>query len=641
MKPLFFSVLFFGSIWSFFPSATFAADCPPGVVLSEAMINPAIFSDTEGEWLELFNESAVAVNLKDLTLIANQSSFTIKEDFFLEPLSYSVACRNKEALSQKNIPCFYQYEKLSLVNSGGKIIFGSEQKECSSLEYQASSVKEGVSLEFFPSSNLWKASTSLLENSEYGTPGTAPKDSSLNPTSILPGSSSDTTDPPNATTNSSAEPSNPSLLSAQEKTNSYPSLVVQAIFPNPSGLDTKEKEFVVISNPNNFNVNLYNWKLLNQSEDDFIFNTDLILGPKKTIQLFGNFFGFDLHNSSETISLVAPNKTLINSLSFKESAKENKVFFKNNDGYLFWINPECLEESCPSSSATPSTESATLSGSSRELIFPKDFLTKTDQAQSHFTSLKKKPNLSSVLIVGTVSSLASPFGKSGFYLQLNGGGILVKTGYIHSFQEQDRLIISGTLYKNNDRLFLKSEKEEQARADGQKKLNEASLDICLSKKDCSPLVASLVEFSGTISYAKNKRFLIKNKNGFELLLEFPPQIDQDLLAIKKNSSFKVKGILEEDSLGGKKIITNSIKEIKTSISINQSLMLATQKTTASQQKTVTNNEPANTLLKTQPPTKESKEMFNNPLSLKKPKNSLSLLNLKNYFVNFLFSVFNF
>jgi hypothetical protein len=99
--------------------------------------------------------------------------------------------------------------------------------------------------------------------------------------------------------------------------------------------------------------------------------------------------------------------------------------------------------------------------------------------------------------------------------------------------------------------------------------------------------------------------------------------------------------LEEDSLGGKKIITNSIKEIKTSISINQSLMLATQKTTASQQKTVTNNEPANTLLKTQPPTKESKEMFNNPLSLKKPKNSLSLLNLKNYFVNFLFSVFNF
>lgn len=86
---------------------------PPGLVLSEFMVNPSAVSDSAGEWIELANTSEVAVSLQGCRLLRDGSGFTIEEAVSVPPHGFLT-------LANGSSPGFtpgYVYDGLTLPNS--------------------------------------------------------------------------------------------------------------------------------------------------------------------------------------------------------------------------------------------------------------------------------------------------------------------------------------------------------------------------------------------------------------------------------------------------------------------------------------------------------------------------------------------
>lgn len=106
------------------------------------------------------------------------------------------------------------------------------------------------------------------------------------------------------------------------KTKQYSSLQLSEILPNPIGNENTD-EFIEIYNPNNQLINLKYWTLRDASKTgSYTFTTDMILEPKTYITIYRHEFKFALNNSTENVSLIAPNEKIMSSVSY-ESSKEN------------------------------------------------------------------------------------------------------------------------------------------------------------------------------------------------------------------------------------------------------------------------------------------------------------------------------
>ena len=117
----------------------------------------------------------------------------------------------------------------------------------------------------------------------------------------------------------------------------YPSLLLSEIMPNPTGSDTNQ-EWIEIYNPNDFPVNTKNYTL-----DDL---TDAGSSPMKLqsieIQPKSHYLVFDptisLNNSKEEIQLFDPNGTLLDKIYFAE-AKEGQSLARLKQEWLWTTFP--------------------------------------------------------------------------------------------------------------------------------------------------------------------------------------------------------------------------------------------------------------------------------------------------------------
>lgn len=157
------------------------------ILITEIMANPSALSDTEGEWIEIYNNSDRTLNLQNLVLERDDiNRLTIPDPIDLEPGAYFVLSRTDQATDANP---FFNYGSgillpntgavLTLLNEGevsnpGAIIFSLDYGEAGFPVGTGASI--GLNPNLFNASEAalgssWCLSTSAYNTGDLGTPG--------------------------------------------------------------------------------------------------------------------------------------------------------------------------------------------------------------------------------------------------------------------------------------------------------------------------------------------------------------------------------------------------------------------------------------------------------------------------------------
>ena len=101
-------------------------DLLPGeLLITEIMYDPTSINDTEGEWIEIYNNTSSPVNLDNLVITSGTNTFILHERIILESGSYAVFARSDTAFDGNKII----FDGISLTNTSDDIslhTFGSD-----------------------------------------------------------------------------------------------------------------------------------------------------------------------------------------------------------------------------------------------------------------------------------------------------------------------------------------------------------------------------------------------------------------------------------------------------------------------------------------------------------------------------------
>ncbi len=168
----------------FFCISVSAATVRPGdLLLSEFMANPSELSDTQGEWLELFNSTLFDIDLRGLTLSydgSNIHTIVASSVPVIAPRGgYALLGRSGNIDGTNGIAVDYIYSGFTLNNSSDQIVLSQGAQELLRLNCTASTVTPGRSTELRaltssgPSYAFAPVTLSYDGGTNMGTPGAA------------------------------------------------------------------------------------------------------------------------------------------------------------------------------------------------------------------------------------------------------------------------------------------------------------------------------------------------------------------------------------------------------------------------------------------------------------------------------------
>jgi len=240
---------------------------PDYELISEIMVNPE-GKDTEGEWVELFNESPLAIDIGGWYLDdsdGNSRPYRIRDNTWIGGGSYRIFSEPDLKLSFKNS------EDTARLLDPNKI-----EKE--SIAY--TDAKEG-----------W--SYALNEDKEFAwTPLITPKSK-----------------------NSFPEPPKAYLPD---------SIIIYSVLPNPKGKDSGS-EIIVLKSNSGEDVDLTNWKLSNLKGKEYeLSELSLKTLEKKEINPFD--YGISLVNKEDKLSIIDPVGNIINQINWSNIPSDQIVY---------------------------------------------------------------------------------------------------------------------------------------------------------------------------------------------------------------------------------------------------------------------------------------------------------------------------
>lgn len=145
------------------------------IVVNEFMANPVSINDSDAEWIELANESNVAVDISGWKLDDGASPYTFPAATQIDANGFLVICADS-TLADAN--CDLQWSGISLAQSGDTITLkDASDIDVDSVSYDASDVIEGASSEVAETGDGLKIiepnTTDTYTSGNTGTPGAA------------------------------------------------------------------------------------------------------------------------------------------------------------------------------------------------------------------------------------------------------------------------------------------------------------------------------------------------------------------------------------------------------------------------------------------------------------------------------------
>jgi hypothetical protein len=160
------------------------------IIISEIMYNPTALSDTDGEWIELYNTTNQMIDINNLVIWKDQSPVhTINASVEIQPGGFAVLSRSNTANDQVD----YVYGSgLSLNNTGAEIAIytygsdGTDGSVISVVDYSTGFPSaDGASISLDPDfltandaqiGSNWCASTISFNTGDFGSPGSMNED---------------------------------------------------------------------------------------------------------------------------------------------------------------------------------------------------------------------------------------------------------------------------------------------------------------------------------------------------------------------------------------------------------------------------------------------------------------------------------
>jgi len=118
----------------------------------------------------------------------------------------------------------------------------------------------------------------------------------------------------------------------------YPiGIIINEILPSPEGPDA-ENEWIEIFNQNDFEVNLFQWKIKDKEGKitAYAFPKETSISSKGYLVLFRSLTKITLNNSKDGLFLIQPNEEIIDSVVY-EKAPQNQSYNKTESGWS-WSN---------------------------------------------------------------------------------------------------------------------------------------------------------------------------------------------------------------------------------------------------------------------------------------------------------------
>ena len=150
------------------------------LLITEVMANPLSVSDTQGEWLELFNPTSESIDLNGIKLSdAGTTGHIISStgSLFINPGDYFVLARNGDSTANGGFIADYVVDSgFILNNSSDEIIFSDSSGELLRLDYGSGFAPAGSSMELIDAVMLqgnYAASSNPFGAGDRGTPGEA------------------------------------------------------------------------------------------------------------------------------------------------------------------------------------------------------------------------------------------------------------------------------------------------------------------------------------------------------------------------------------------------------------------------------------------------------------------------------------
>ena len=125
------------------------------LIITEIMANPEAVSDSNGEWVEIFNSSDHAVLINGLIIKdegSNKHTITSSADLIIQPGGYWVLVKNKDTTANGGVQGNYQYSNFTLANTADQVILClSDETIIDAVAYETGwPLNAGASMELHP-----------------------------------------------------------------------------------------------------------------------------------------------------------------------------------------------------------------------------------------------------------------------------------------------------------------------------------------------------------------------------------------------------------------------------------------------------------------------------------------------------------
>lgn len=152
------------------------------IVITEIMLNPEVVSDTNGEWIELFNTTEESINLKNWRIEDEGTNvFVIPEDLIIAAKSYVVLGRNSDLSLNGGVEIDAVYNNFVLSNTEDEVILKDDEDNLiDDVRYNAIQgweIKSGAALALLQTDlenslcDFWQAAELVFGVGDKGTPG--------------------------------------------------------------------------------------------------------------------------------------------------------------------------------------------------------------------------------------------------------------------------------------------------------------------------------------------------------------------------------------------------------------------------------------------------------------------------------------
>ena len=155
---------------------------PQSIIINEIMNNPNAVTDTNGEWIEIYNSSnSETINLQGYILSDNDNDYhIINSELMIMPLEYIILGINSDITENGYIDVDYEYNNFYLNNFWDEIIISHPNGTLvDQVEYDFNGSfpnLEAYSMELLSpelDNNIgsnWLSSNVLMSNGDYGSP---------------------------------------------------------------------------------------------------------------------------------------------------------------------------------------------------------------------------------------------------------------------------------------------------------------------------------------------------------------------------------------------------------------------------------------------------------------------------------------